>query len=76
MYVLICCDAADGRLVHADRLGHIPQYHRLEVLDPFFKEIELLLDDALCYFDDGSPSLINGTLKLIKKPSDFSASFR
>src|SRR5580698_5418335 len=59
--VLVGRDAADGRLVHADGLGHVAQDHRLEVSHALLEEVALLVDDALGHPDDRLAPLLDGT---------------
>ena len=60
MNVLVGGDARDRGLVHADRLGHVAQDHRLQVSHAAVEEVALLLDDALGDLDDGLAPLLDG----------------
>ena len=46
VHVLVADDPRDGRLVHADVLGHLAQDHRPQVLDAAVEEVLLERDDA------------------------------
>src|SRR5690606_33147695 len=45
VHVLAGRDARDGRLVHLDGLGDVPQHHRLHVLLAFLEKLRLALHD-------------------------------
>ena len=60
VHVLVGGDPADGRLVHADGLGHIAQDHRLQEGVALLEEVALLVDDALGDADDRLSPLLDG----------------
>src|SRR5262249_40460656 len=47
VHVLVVDDAADGRFVHADVVGHVTQDERPQVLDAVIEEFALEVDDAV-----------------------------
>ena len=60
VHVLVGRDARNGRLVHANGLGHVTQDHRLQMSHTLLEEIPLFLDDALGNANDGLASLLDG----------------
>ena len=47
VHVLVGDDAADGRFVHADVVGHVAQDERAEMFDALIQEVALEVDDAV-----------------------------
>src|SRR5687767_992084 len=46
VHVLVVHDAADGRFVHADVVGHVAQDERPQILDAVIEKLPLEIDDA------------------------------
>ncbi len=52
---------ADGGLVHADVLGHVPEHHGFQMRDPFFEKGLLKAEDALHDPVDGFLALMDAS---------------